>query len=140
MRLRLALLAFGCAACGGGVRVDADIVDATCQITGTGIAIDAEYDVVLEVGERLEIEVVIPGILASSSVDEWECADWTTTLSGDLELGCERDAGTQADRQVVSDQRTEDFDGSVTSVVITPVVVLNNGGHPGDGFSVDCTP
>lgn len=131
------------AACSGGDGepvVDIDIVTATCRSITSGLVVDAELDAGLGVGESLEI-VVDSSVAGASRISEvWDCGDWQFSSST---FGCVREAEIQAPRQTVTVMHTRIYDAPQeppTQIVVSPVLVVGNGGHVGTGVDLTCAP
>lgn len=140
MKVRQALLLVVVAACSGGDEpaVEIEVVTATCRTIDSGIVVDAELDATLGVGESLEI-LVESDVGVSRISEVWDCGVWQFSSPA---LGCIREVEIQAAQQVVTVMHTQIFDAGEppTQIVLSPVLVVDDGGHIGTAVDLTCAP
>jgi hypothetical protein len=74
---------------------DTNIAAVRCETVGQGFSLEADLTSVLDVGQRVMIAVELLDQAAGTQAMEgwiWTCGAWSELTSGDVVLGCRRDA------------------------------------------------
>lgn len=136
------------AGCSSIPHADDTVIEAVrCETVGQGISLEADVVSVLDVGQRLMIDVELIDASPGTSTVGWiyTCGPWSELTSAELVIGCRRDDGQP--EQAALDYRFEQMitAGELpipTRVLVSPRVFApdsDTDSATGAGLEADCT-
>lgn len=98
--MRSPWLVLALAGCGGGASISTEpavaITARLCNVNSLGlVVVNVDYEVTIDPGQGFVATVEIVGGSPPNVNSSFFCGGWTTTLSGDRDVGCQRDTLSQ---------------------------------------------